>query len=95
MAIRGDTTVGAAAARSAGMHLPADFPTSPTGGDTRSAAIAAATSTFLAAARTETVTVNSSVDQLREGMVAAPERVETADRQGAERVANSGETVTV
>lgn len=95
MAIRGDTTVGAAAAQSAGQHLPADFPASPTGGDTRSAATAAATTAFLAAARTETETFNSSVNQLREGMVAAPERVETADRQGAERVANSGGTVTV
>ncbi|MDD4865652.1 MAG: hypothetical protein PHQ28_00490 [Mycobacterium sp.] len=95
MAIRGETTVGAAAAQSAGMHLPADFPASPTGGDTRSAAIAAATTAFLAAARTETATFNSSVDQLREGMVAAPERVETADRQGAERVANSGGTVAI
>ncbi|PEG33231.1 hypothetical protein CQY20_31870 [Mycolicibacterium agri] len=95
MAIRGDTTVGAAAAQSAGMHLPTDFPASPTGGDTRSAAIATTTSTFLTAARTETATFNSSVDQLREGMVAAPERVDTADRRGAERVANSGETVTI
>ncbi|WP_224189031.1 hypothetical protein [Mycobacterium avium] len=77
------------------MHLPADFPASPTGGDTRSAAIAAATTAFLAAARTETVTINSSVDQLRDGMVAAPERVETADQQGAERVTNSGGTVTI
>lgn len=90
MAIRGDTAVGAAAAQSASMHLPADFPASPTGSDTRSAAIAAAINAFLKAARTETATFNSSVDQLREGMAAAAERVETADQQGAERVTNSG-----
>ncbi|SPX88475.1 MULTISPECIES: hypothetical protein [Mycobacterium] len=92
MAIRGDTSAGAQAS-TAGMHLPADFPDCPSGGDTRSAAIAAAVNAFLAAAATETETVNSSVDQLREGMVAATDRVETADRHGAENVANSGATV--
>ncbi|MBU8834477.1 hypothetical protein [Mycolicibacterium goodii] len=94
MAIRGDTSAGAQASASAGMHLPTDFPDCPSGGDTRSAAIAAAVNSFLTTAATETETVNSSVDQLREGMVAATDRVETADRQGAEGITNSGASVT-
>lgn len=95
MAIRGDTAGGAQAAASVGMHLPTGLADSPTGSDRKSAAIAAAVNTFLAAARTETETFNSSVDQVREGMTAAPRRVDAADREGAEVVTNSGGTVTI
>lgn len=89
-AIRGETTTGAAAGRSASMHLPTSTPTAPAGGDTKSAAIGGALKTGITTTKTEVKTLNSSVDQLREGLVAAPQRVEAADQQGAGEVERSG-----
>lgn len=90
LAIRGETTVGAAAGRSASMHLPSAAPSAPAGGDTKSAAIGSALKTGVTTDKAEVKTLNSSVDQLREGVVAAPQRVETADQQGAGEVEKSG-----
>lgn len=95
MSIRGETTAGAQAAASAGMHLPADFPQVPSGSDPKSAAIAAELNTFITAIRTDIQTFNSSVDQLREGMGAAPKRIDAGDSQGADIINNSGRTYTI
>lgn len=90
LAIRGETTGGAAAGQSAGMHLPTTAPTATSGGDTKSAAIGVALKSGVATEKGETKVFNSSVDQLRQGCVAAPQRVEAADGQGATEVAESG-----
>ena len=95
MNIRGDTTAGAATGASAGMHLPTDFPTSPTGADTKSAAIAAKLNAFLKTAQAESATYNTSVNTLREGLVAAPNAVDTTDQNGAAGIADSGEVFTI
>lgn len=93
--IRGDTSAGASIAQSVGASLSGSTEDRPSGGDTRSAAIAAAVNSFLDAASRETETVNSSVDEVREGMAAAADRITQADQQGADDVANSGGTVSV
>lgn len=90
LAIRGETTTGAAVGRSASMHLPAGAPTAPSGGDAKSAAIGSALKAGVTTDKAEVKTLNSSVDQLREGLVAAPQRVEAADQQGAGEVEKSG-----
>jgi hypothetical protein len=93
-AVRGDTTSGAEAARSVGMHLSTDLPATPTGSDTKSTAIATTLNSMTKTGKKEIRTLNKSVDQLREGMAAAPRRIDAADQQGAAEVDNSG-TVTV
>lgn len=77
------------------MHLPTDFPSSPTGTDTKSAAIAGELNAFLKTAQAETTTYNTSVDTLREGLVAAPEAVEATDQNGAAGISASGEVYTI
>lgn len=95
MSIRGETTAGAQAAASAGMHLSADFPQVPSGSDPKSAAIAAELNAFVTGIRTDIQTFNSSVDQLREGMGAAPKRIDAGDSQGADIIDSSGGTYTI
>lgn len=95
MNIRGNTSAGAAAGALAGMHLPTDFPSSPTGADTKSAAIAGELNAFLKTAQAETTAYNTSVDTLREGLVAAPNAVDATDQAGAAEVAGSGEVYTI
>ncbi|MCZ0730655.1 hypothetical protein [Mycolicibacterium iranicum] len=95
MAIRGETTAGAQAGASVGMHLSSDFPEVPTGADTKSAAIAAELQSFVTAISTDITTYNTSLDQAREGMVAAPRRVDAADREGAAVIQSSGGTYTI
>lgn len=90
MAIRGETTTGAAAGRSASMHLPAGTPSAPSGGDTKSSTIGMALKSGVTTQKAEVKTFDSSVDQLRQGCVAAPQRVEAADNQGASVVEKSG-----
>jgi hypothetical protein len=92
--IRGETAVGAAIGASASQPLRMDFPDSPTGSDTKSAAIAAALSAFLDTARVETGIYNASVDTLRQGLVQAPQAVEATDESGAAGIAASGEVYT-
>ena len=92
MAIRGDTTAGAQAAHSASMHLSTDTPEIPTGSDTKSTAISTALQGIVDTGKTETTTYNTSVDQLREGLAAAPDRITAADQQGAATVDQSGGT---
>jgi len=95
VSIRGNTTTGAAAGASAGMHLSTDFPSSPTGADTKSTAIAGELNAFLKTAQLETTTYNTSVDTLREGLVAAPQAVDATDAAGAAGIEGSGEVYTI
>ena len=90
--IRGETEAGAAIGAAAAMPLPADFPASPSGADTKSAAIATELTAFLNAGRADTAIYNQSVDALREGLTAAPQAVEAADQSGAAGISNSGGT---
>lgn len=95
MVIRGNTSTGASIAQSVGAALSGNVDDRPSGGDARSAAIASAVNSFLDTASRETETVNTSVDEVREGMAAAADRITQADQQGADQVANSGRTMTV
>lgn len=92
MAIRGDTTAGAQAAHSVSMHLPTDTPEAPTGSDTKSTAISTAIKAMGEAWKTEVGTFNTSVDQLRQGIKDAADRITAADQQGAATVNQSGGT---
>jgi len=94
MAIRGDTTAGAAMAHAVGMHISTELPEVPTGSDIKSQAISTTLETIKKVAQTEIGTYNTSVDQLRQGLAAAPQRVDVTDQQGAAEVDNSG-TVTI
>ncbi len=90
--IRGETDAGAAIGTSTGMPLSADFPTSPTGADTKSAQIATELTAFLRAGHADTTTYNESLDALREGLTAAPQAIEATDQAGAAGISNSGGT---
>lgn len=94
MSIRGDTTGGAGMAHAVGMHIPSDNATTRSGSDTKSTAIAAVVNTIHDGVHDQTTTANTSVDQLRQGLAAACERVAATDQQGAAAVNNSG-TVTI
>jgi len=89
--IRGETDAGAAIGANAGTPLPAGFPVSPTGSDTKSVAIAAALNALLDTARVETGIYNASVDTLRQGLVQAPRAVDATDAAGAAGINGSGE----
>ncbi|ORW12223.1 MULTISPECIES: hypothetical protein [Mycobacterium] len=89
--IRGNTTGGAAAGSSVGMHLHPEFPPVPTGSDPKSQQIAAELKAFIEAAHREIAVYNQSVDALRAGMTAAPQATETTDQSGADTVNSSGE----
>ncbi|HEX4172684.1 MAG TPA: hypothetical protein VHY82_09415 [Acetobacteraceae bacterium] len=89
MAIRGDTTAGAGIAHAVGMHLRVDLPDAPNGSDPKSAAIHVTLNAIKKVAETEIITYNTSVDELRRGLTAAPQRVDATDQQGATEVNNS------
>lgn len=95
MAINAETTAAAQTGATGGMHLSADFPPVPTGSDPKSAAIAAELNAFVTAIRADIQTYNDSVDQLREGTVAAPKRIDAGDDQGAAIIENSGGTYSI
>lgn len=94
MSIRGDTTAGAGMAHAVGMHIPNDNATTPSGSDTKSSAIAAVINKIHDSVHDQTTTTNTSLDQLRQGLAAACQRVDATDQQGAADVNNSG-TVTI
>lgn len=94
MSIRGDTTAGANMAHAVGMHIPSDNAATPSGSDTKSTAIAAVVNKIHDSVHDQTTTANSSLDQLRQGLAAACQRVDATDQQGAAGVNNSG-TVTI
>ncbi len=91
MAVRGESAAGAVAGASVGMHLTADFPPVLTGADSKSAAIATELQGFVTAISTDITTYNSSLDQVREGITAACQRVDVGDRAGADGIENSGQ----
>lgn len=91
MAIRGESAAGAAAGASVGMHLHTDFPPVPTGADVKSAAIATELQGFVTAISADVDTYNASLDQVREGITAACQRVDDGDRTGAGGIENSGQ----
>ncbi len=91
MAIRGESAAGAAAGASVGMHLSTDFPPVPTGADVKSAAIAAELQSFVTAVSTDIATYNASLDEVREGITAACQRVDDGDHAGAAGIENSGQ----
>jgi len=91
MAIRGESAAGAAAGASVGMHLTADFPPVPTGADVKSSAIATELQGFVTAMSTDIDIYNTSLDQVREGITAACQRVDAGDRAGAAGIEGSGQ----
>lgn len=91
MAIRGDTTAGAAAGSLAAIHIQALYPAPPTGSDTKSSTIVGRVMSNLETARKESETYNVSVDTLRTAFTEAPRGVDRTDEAGAAHVAASGE----
>ena len=86
MDVRGDTTAGAQAARSLGMHLQPLEQIELAGSDPKSQAIAAAAKGMMTIANAQIGVYNTSVDQLRQGVQAAADRMTAADQHGAELV---------
>lgn len=90
MTIRGDMESGLRIAGTLSMHLPTDTPAPPTGSDPKSAQTIAVLNAIAATWKKEALIVNSSVDQLRENVKDAINRVISSDKQGADNVNNSG-----
>lgn len=94
MSIRGDTTAGANMAHAIGMHMPSGNATTPSGSDSKSTAITAAVNKAHDSGHDQITANNSSLDQLRQGLTAACQRIDATDQEGAADVHNSG-TVTI
>ncbi|KRQ23334.1 MULTISPECIES: hypothetical protein [unclassified Mycobacteroides] len=90
MTIRGDMEAGLRLAGTLSMHLPTDTPAPPTGSDPKSAQTIAVLNQIAATWKKEALIVNSSVDQLRDNVKDAVNRIISSDKQGADNVNNSG-----
>ncbi|BEL42021.1 hypothetical protein [Mycobacteroides abscessus] len=90
MTIRGDMEAGLQLAGTLSMHLPTDTPAPPTGSDPKSAQTIAILNKIAATHKSQAQIVNTSVDQLRENVKDAINRIIASDKQGADNVNNSG-----
>ncbi|MBL3752918.1 hypothetical protein [Mycobacteroides abscessus] len=90
MTIRGDMEAGLLLAGTLSMHLPTDTPAPPTGSDPKSAEMVAAANEIAHIWKSESTIANSSVDQLRDNVKDAVNRIISSDKQGADNVNNSG-----
>lgn len=75
------------------MHLPTETPAPPTGSDPKSAQTIAVLNAIAATWKAEALIVNSSVDQLRDNVKDAVNRIRDSDQQGRDNVNNSGGTL--
>lgn len=95
MTIRADLEAGLRMAGNLSMHLPTETPAPPTGSDPKSAQMIAVLNAIAATWKSEALIVNSSVDQLRDNVKDAVNRIRDSDQQGRDNVNNSGGTTLI